>query len=100
AVAELAPRPLGDAAAVVGDHRVGRPQDCLRGAVVLLELDDPGVGEVVLEVEDVAYVSTAKAVDRLRVVPHDGEVAVAGQARARAASGVLAPSTDEQLQQS
>ena len=65
AVAELAPQPLGDAAAVVGDHRVGRAQDRLRGAVVLLQLDHASVREILLEVQDVADLGPAEAVDRL-----------------------------------
>ena len=84
ALAELAPQALGDAAAVVGDHRVGGRQDRLRRAVVLLELDHARVGEVVLEVEDVAHVGAAEAVDRLRIVADDRQVAVpAGMRRAR-----------------
>ncbi len=76
AVAQLAPERLVLARAVVRDHRVGRVQDRLRGAVVLLELDHLGVREVVLEVEDVADVGAAEAVDRLVVVAHHAEVAV------------------------
>ena len=75
ALADLGPQLLAHLVAVVRDHRVGRREDRLRRAVVLLELDDVGVGEVVLEVEDVADVGAAEAVDRLRVVADDGEVA-------------------------
>ena len=45
-------------------------------AVVLLELDHARVGEVVLEVEDVADVRAAEAVDRLGVIADDREVAM------------------------
>ena len=76
AVAELRPEELVLARAVVRDHRVGGVQDRLRRAVVLLELDHLGVREVVLEVEDVADVGAAKAVDRLVVVTDHAEVAV------------------------
>ena len=62
--------------AVVGDDRVGRVEDRLGRAVVLLELDDLGAGEVALEVEDVADVGAAEAVDRLGVVADDRQVAV------------------------
>ncbi len=65
ALAELAPQPLGDAAAVVRYHRIRRPQDPLGRAVVLLELDDARIREIVLEVEDVFDVGRAKAVDAL-----------------------------------
>ena len=60
ALPQLAPQPLGDPAAVVRDHRVGGRQDRLGGAVVLLELDHARVGEVLLEVEDVADVGLRK----------------------------------------
>ena len=56
--------------------RVGGGEDRLRRAVVLLELDDLGVGEVVLEVEDVADVGAAEGVDRLLVVADHRQVAV------------------------
>ena len=98
-VPELAPQALGDAAAVVGDHRVRSAQDGLRGAVVLLQLDHAGIGEVVLEVEDVAYLGTAKAVDRLRIVAHHREVAVAGEAGGRPSRRSRAAASDEQLKQ-
>ena len=78
---QLAPQPLGDAAAIVGDHRVGRRQDRLGRAVVLLELHHAGIGEVLLEVEDVAHVGSAEAVDRLAVVAHHRQVAMARDAR-------------------
>ena len=56
---------LGHLPAVVGDHRVRGVQDRLRRAVVLLQLDDVGVGIVVGEVEDVLDVRAAEAVDRV-----------------------------------
>ena len=71
AVAGLAPEPLGLAALVVADHRVGGVEDRLGGAVVLLEQDRGGVREVLLEVHDVADVGAAERVDRLvRVTDH------------------------------
>ena len=105
ALPELAPQALGDPAAVVRDHRVGRREDRLGRAVVLLELDHARVGEVVLEVEDVAHVGAAEAVDRLRVVADDREVAMPDRAcvggpiaRSRGALR-LAPAADQQLQE-
>jgi glycosyltransferase involved in cell wall biosynthesis len=55
---------------------VGGVEDQLGRAVVLLELHDRRVGVVALEVEDVPDVGTAPAIDRLVVVPDDGEVPV------------------------
>ena len=55
---------------------VGRLEDGVRGAVVLLERDHLGAGEVALEVEDVANVRAAEAVDGLVRVPDGEHVAV------------------------
>ena len=75
AVAGLGPQPLGLAALVVADHRVGGVEDRLGGAVVLLEQDRGGVREVLLEVEDVADVGAAERVDRLVGVADDHQLA-------------------------
>ena len=64
------------AARVLGDDRVGRVEDRLGGAEVLLEHDHLGVGEALLELQDVAHVGGAEAVDRLVRVAHHAEVAV------------------------
>ena len=60
------------------DDRVGGREDRLGRAVVLLELDHLRLGEVALEVEDVADVGVAEAVDRLVLVADDHQVAVLG----------------------
>ena len=52
------------------DDPVGGRQDRLRGAVVLLERAHRHVREPRREVEDVADLGRAEAVDRLRVVAH------------------------------
>jgi len=51
-------------------------EDRLRRAVVLVEDDDAGVGEIVLEVEDVANVGAAPGVNGLVRVADDADVAV------------------------
>ena len=61
---------------VVGDDGRRRGQDHLGGAVVLLEADDLGLGEVRFEVEDVADVGAAPRVDGLVRIAHHREVAV------------------------
>src|SRR5260221_276606 len=58
---EVLPEPL----LVVRDDGVRDREDALRRAVVLLQSDDLGVGEVLLEVKDVAYVGAPEAVHRL-----------------------------------
>ncbi len=60
---------------VVGDHLRGRVEDLLRRAVVLQQLDAHGLGEVLLEVEDVADVGATPPVDgvvRHQAVGHEG----------------------------
>ena len=72
ALAELRPEVLRLALAVERDDVVGRLEDRVRRAVVLLERDRLRLGEVDLEVEDVADVGASEAVDRLVRVA-DGE---------------------------
>ena len=67
---------LGLAHHVVGDDGVGRVQDRLRGAVVLLQQHDRGIREGLLELEDVADVRPSEAVDALVGVSHHEDVAV------------------------
>ena len=76
AVAELRPEVLLLALAVVADDAVRGVEDVLRRAVVLLERDRVRAREVVLELEDVADVGAAAAVDRLVRVADDEDVAV------------------------
>ena len=73
------PELLVGPALVARDHRVGRVEDQLRRAVVLLQLDHRGVRVVPLEVEDVLDVGAAPAVDRLVVVAHHAQVAMGGR---------------------
>ena len=71
----VGPQLLRLAALVVADHLVGGVEDGLGGAVVLLQQDRRGVGEVLLEVEDVADVGAAEGVDRLVGVTHHHQLA-------------------------
>ena len=74
--AAIGPELLVLAALVAADDGVGRVEDRLGRSVVLLELDDLGVGVVGLEVEDVAQVRAAPGVDALVVVADHREVLV------------------------
>ncbi len=67
---------LGLAADVVGDDGVRRIEDRLGGAEVLLQHDRRHVGEGPFELQDVADVRAAPAVDRLVGVADDADVAV------------------------
>ena len=78
AAALVGPQLLRLAAQVVGDDRVGGVEDRLGRAVVLVEHDHRGVGERLLELEDVADVRAAEPVDRLVGVADHADVAVLG----------------------
>src|SRR5690606_16988179 len=58
------------------DEGVAGVQNLLAGTVVLLESDDARSGKLLWEIEDVAHLRTAEAVDALCVVAHHGNVAV------------------------
>ena len=73
-VARLGPELLGHPAGVAGDDGVGRGQDVLGGAVVLLEQDHLGAGEVALELLDVPDRGAAEGVDRLVGVAHHAQL--------------------------
>ena len=74
ALPELGEEVLWLAVAVVLDHRIGRSEDRVRRAVVLLQRDRVGAGEVALEVEDVVDVGTSEAIDRVGDDPVGDEV--------------------------
>ena len=61
---------------VADDDRIGRIDDRAGRAVVLLELEDPGRGKILLEGENVLDLGTAERVDRLCVVAHDADPGV------------------------
>ena len=61
------------------DHRIGRRQNRLGTAVVLLERHHSGRwAEVAGKIEDIAHIGGAKAVDRLGIVADDGETGAVG----------------------
>ena len=75
AVALVGPQALVAPIRVAGDHRVGRREDALGGAVVLLQQDRAGVGEVLLELDDVADAGAAEGVDGLVGIAHHAQLA-------------------------
>ena len=72
----LGPQPLFFPILVLADHRRCGIENDLRRSVVPLELDDPGLGKVVLEVEDVSQVGAAPAINRLIGVADHRQVAM------------------------
>jgi hypothetical protein len=58
------------------DHAGGGRKDMPGGAIVLLEPDHRGAGEIRLEAQDIAHFGAAPAIDRLVVVAHTADVAV------------------------
>jgi hypothetical protein len=73
-VARVGPEVLGPPVRVAGDDRVGRPQDRLGRAVVLLQQDGPRVGVVLLKLHDVADRRPTEGIDRLVCVTDDDEL--------------------------
>ena len=61
---------------IVGDDSVRQRQNALGGAVVLLESNHDRFGVVSFKVEDVGDICATEGIDRLIVIPDDGEVAV------------------------
>ena len=78
ALVVVAPQLLLYLVAVVAYDAVGGVHDGLRGAVVLLQLEELHLRVVALEVEDVLYVGSAEGVDALCVVAHHADVLVSG----------------------
>ena len=70
AITDVGAQLLAEAPLVVGDQRVGGIEDVGRGAIVLLQTDDLGIGEIAVELLDVLDLRPAPAVDRLIVVTH------------------------------
>ena len=62
---------------VVRDQAGGRAEDVAGRAVIALEPDDLGAGEVGLEPENVVHLRAAPAIDRLIVVADAANIAVA-----------------------
>src|SRR5207237_8381624 len=61
---------LAEPALVVRNEMGSGGENMSRGAVVALEANDPGAGEIVLETQDVVDLRAAPAVDGLIVVAH------------------------------
>ena len=74
AVGPVRPQALVLSAMVVFDDPVGTLQDLVGGAVVLLETNHPGAGEILFEFQDVADIRAPPAVDALIVVAHHAQV--------------------------
>ena len=70
----LGEQPLLLAADVVRDQMVGHAENPLRAAIVLLEPHDADLGIILLEIENVAEIRPAPAVDRLVRIAGDRQV--------------------------
>jgi hypothetical protein len=83
ALVALGPEGLAEAPLVVGDQARGGGQDVRGRAVVALEPDHLGPGEVLFEAQDVADLGPAPAIDRLVVVADAAEIVVAAGEQAQ-----------------
>ena len=78
----LSPSPLSRpelfaaAAGVVFDDGVGGVQNRVRGAIILLELDDFDLGKMLFQVEQVGDFRAAPAVNALVIIADDAEIAM------------------------
>ena len=57
-------------------------QNVLRGAVILLQPDDFGLGEIALKFQDVADISAAPGIDALVFIAHHADVLLAARQQA------------------
>ena len=87
----LRPQVLALTPAVVGNDGVGRVQDRLRGAVVLLQPDDLRALVLLLEREDIFDRRTAEFVDGLVVVADNADVLISAREQRRELSASLPP---------
>ena len=82
---------LAEPAFVVGDEVRGGGEDVAGRAVIALQPDHRGAGEVVLEAQDVVDLGAAPAVDRLVVVADAADVLGGWRLPRRAARSSLSP---------
>ena len=66
---------LAEAPLIMGDEARGRAEYMTGGAIVALEPDDLGAGEVGLEAQDVVHLGAAPAIDRLVVIANAANIA-------------------------
>ncbi len=71
----LGPQGLAQSVLIGRDQGRGRAQDVLGRAVVALQSDDLGAGEVALEAQDIVHLGPAPAIDRLIVIADAADVA-------------------------
>ena len=69
---------FGNAALVVGNQGIGGVHNGLGGTVVPFQTKHLSPREILLEIEDVLDLGTAKAIDGLGIVPHHADIPVAG----------------------
>ena len=104
AVTGVGPQVLDPAIGILGDNRVGRAQNGLGRAVVLLEKNGPRVRVVLFEFHDVTDRRTAEGIDRLvRVADHgqlsrrDYDAVTARLATARAVTASMSNQLTHEL---
>ena len=82
AAAVLCPKGFALALAVAADHGIGGIQNGAGAAVVLLQPDDGGIAELLLEGEDIFDGGTAEFINALVVIAHDAQITVAAGQKA------------------
>ena len=98
ALPQVAPQGLVAASPVPCDHGVRGLQDRVAGAVVLVQDDGPGSGEVTLEVEDVADRGPPEGVDGLVGIAHHHQLGRSGgRSLGCRCGGLTAQFTDQRV---
>ena len=59
---------------IIGNHRVRRPQNNPRRAVIPLQLNLPAFGKIPLETENIRVVRPAPGINRLIIIPHAAQI--------------------------
>ena len=70
------PKPLPFPANVVGNHRIGRVQDGLGGAVVLFQANGPGAGILLFKIQNILNGRAPEPVDALIIITHHTDILI------------------------
>ena len=79
ALAVVCPQGLFLTSVIVMDHTVGDIQNIFRGTIVLFQPDHLRIRKNLLEVQDIADVGPAKAIDGLIVISDDAQIFIPGR---------------------
>ena len=70
----LGPQFLGRAVRVIFNHRISCIKNGLRGTIVLLQLDNPGLGIIRFEIHNISKIRTAPGVNTLVCIAYSADI--------------------------